>query len=495
LGQQYETTNIHVRAILPDGTTPKIGTFAMNAPLCVLLPVGSSRPTGAGFIGDSSSSGQVLLRDKPFEFSVPVGANVLLVMSNFADYSDASTAAWHSFSAGGGYLTLTAQQPRKSEIKRQQDVYIAPPYTFVPEKENDEIVLQLEKATFVTGTLRYANGEPAIGEGIGVKQFVPAIRGADIPSVRERSVVHVIASTDANGNFELPLWSGEFTLFAGGTLWSEHVTKTFFVEQGKPIEVDLTIPTPLRINVVMPDGSPAGNFRLCQLTTYSPVWNKTSPPEVSFTMLYESRSWATQMWAKEEGGRGLAFVVQEYPIAMNLCTDYENYVTVMTEDNEFGIVRKLDPELMGKELTLTLRPTIAGTVKLIDESKNPIAEQEVSIRMRFLKPERNGGYLEKHAYYAQALCFRTDAEGQGHFKVPIFEGVDDSISLFFQQGGGEQWIAFAHGDRFPGRTLRGWLGGVNYNGKRYSRAGEWFKPFRPDPQGQPFDLGVMEIER
>jgi len=69
------------------------------------------------------------------------------------------------------------------------------------------------------------------------------------------------------------------------------------------------------------------------------------------------------------------------------------------------------------------------------------------------------------------------------FKVPVFEGIDDTIWLCFRRGESD-W-----GNASGGSTSRGgsWF--------RHSRADERFRHFRPPADGEPFDLGVMEIER
>jgi hypothetical protein len=313
-------------------------------------------------------------------------------------------------------------------------------------------------------------------------------------------------SSDENGDFVIPLWSGEFTLFAGGTQWSDNVTKTINVEQGKPLHVDMTLPTPLRVNVVMPDGTPAGNFRLCHMTVYHSILRNRSanrPTDVSFNMLYESRDWAMRAWDYRDGDPEWApkFVAQKRPIVLHLSPD-ANYVTVMTEDNEYGLVRKIEPDMMGKELTLTLRPTIPGTIKLFatgfhykkDYAGEFVAEQDVSLRLRFLKFERNGNYREHSGYIAHNLCFQTDAEGRLNFKVPVLEGVDDTLGFYFEKSlAGRE----THGTEARG-NYNNWgrprWGKIDHNGRLYSQWGEWFKQFRPPSDGAAFDLGEWEVE-
>jgi len=291
-------------------------------------------------------------------------------------------------------------------------------------------------------------------------------------------------STDTEGNFDLRLWTGEFTLAATtfGTWWEEPVTQKIVVEQGKPLEVELTLPTPLRINVVMPDGEPAGNFRLTHLAAYRPLWAQAGRPisEVSIITIYEARRF----------GDRRPFVVPERPIVVRLCNE-ENFVAVMTECNGYGIVRKIESELRGQELTLMLRPTIAGTVKLVDPSQNPVANQDISIAMRIMKVERNGDFAQWDSAFASNLWFRTDTDGRLDFKVPLFEGIDDTIWLFFRKG---NWS----GSGGSGSTRRSgnFLGVlVNWLSGDLRRANERFRHFRPPADGERFDLGVMEMER
>ena len=442
-----EEVKIRGTVLMPDGTPPKECYVSMYATVYHYRKEFYGITAGRG----GSSGGHRLTNGEPFEFNVPVDSNVLLI---------ASTS--ESFNVGFGlqHIRRGAEKP---------EIYVAQPYTFSAEKENEEIVLQLEEATPVTGKLFYDNGDPAIRETISVTQFVPAARGADIPRVKNDSVAGASAITDENGDFEFQLWYGEFTLSAGGMPWVSPVTKTIHVEQGKPVETELAIPTPLRINVVMPDGSPAGNFRLCQLAIYRPV-NQVGKyiPETWSSVLYDARRWDDDP----------PFVVPEHPIAMNLCRE-ENYVTVMTEDNEYGIVRKLKPELMGQELTLTLRPTIDGTVQLSNA-----VNQDVSILVRIMKLERNGDYTLKSREFGPKLNFRTDAEGRVNFKVPVFEGIEDSVWLCFKRGSSSLGGSASHGEA---HRLGSWF--------RHSKAEERFKQFRPPADGKPFDLGVTEVGR
>jgi len=457
-----EKVKIHGRVVMPDGTPPKECYVAMTS--SVFFTDSSIFSPFKNFCGSSGSNGDQRLDDgKPFEFEVHVGSNVLLTTGT----TDGLVVGNYGRHFRGG-----TEGP---------EVFVAQPYAFLAGKKNDEIVLQLEKATLVTGKLRYDNGGPAFKERIGASQFVPAARGADIPRVRNSSVAGSGAIANENGDFEFHLWPGEFTLSAGGTPWAEPVTKTIFVEQGKPLEIDLTIPTPLRINVVMPDGSAAGNFWMRQLTAYRPLWNQTGKfyPEVLIQTLYEVRRY----WDSKPEGPD--FVVPDRPIVMNLCRE-ENYVTVMTEDNEYGIVQKIGPELMGQELTLTLRPTVSGTVKLLDTTKRPIAEQEVSVLIRIIKIERNGDYVVRTGPLGQNLHFRTDTEGRLDFKVPQFVGDGDSIMFCFEKGRNT-------GDGSSGQMSRS--GSWFRRSDTEERFKEQYKMFRPVTNGQPFDLGTMEVER
>lgn len=487
--EDYKYTTIHGRVLLSGDPVPG---------LCCYLPYSYAPTIRRSFFPwgkrsqnwHSTCDGGILLDGEPLEFKALVGSNVLLMVKAHPEIVQFEprprrVSSWGSsgndFWVGGpphkDLGTLPHYTPSMAEesgiivIKEEKyDTFFTKPYTFFAEKKNDEIELHLEKATPITGKVRYANGEPAAGVGIGAKQFVPPARGADIPELREHPIVGVTTFADENGDFELQVWSGKFTLFTGGTEWSEHVTKTIFVESGKPVEADVTIPTPLRIHIVKPDGSPAGNFQYSQLTVHGRAsWNETTGTFIPHVKIRTYNHFGKMQ--------------PEHPIAMNLNDKdsyAENYIAVMTADNEFGIVRKLEPELMEQELTLSLRPTIAGTVRLIDKSKRPVANQDVTVWMRMIKMDNSNSYVEQSANFARKLWFRTDAEDRGHFKVPVFEEVSDTVSLFFN-GGADQ-----RKSSLPLWTT-GWL--------RNSCVEDKFKMFRPPADGKPFDLGVMEIER
>ncbi|MCL2709911.1 MAG: carboxypeptidase-like regulatory domain-containing protein [Planctomycetaceae bacterium] len=455
-----EKVKIPGKVVLPDGTAPE---------QCDLTAIVTTPPRSSGFPfyqtsgGGRRMQGNKLRQGEPFEVEASVGADVLLMAGTAHGFSTHSGPGIPYFSTG--FSSGVRVYP--------QDVYVSEPYQFSAAKENEDIVLRLEKATPVTGKLRYDDGTPAIGVAVSAWQPTPSTR-ADNPRARNDSLIGTSESTDADGNFDLRLWTGEFTLATGGMPWMEPVTQKIVVEQGKPIEVELTLPTPLRVNVVMPDGEPAGNFRLSHLAAYRPVNQPGSRYlDVEFMILYNARNWRND--------RPTQRIVPERPIAINLCRE-ENYVAVMTEDNEFGIVRKLEPELMGQELTLTLKPTIEGTVKLTDGSKRLVATQEVSILMRIMKQERNGDYAESYRSFAPSLWFFTDSEGRMDFKVPVFEGIDDSVWLYFQHGKNEWNSGGGSSTSRSGSFFRN------------SRADERFKQFRPPADGKAFDLGVMEME-
>jgi len=429
--------------VMPDGTAPQecyvnVSSMAHHCDDRSYFFLSPRRATGY----HASNSGRRLDNGEPFEFNVPIGSNILL-------------------KAGTPFEFAAGTSVRGTSRTKEQEVFVAQPYTFYVMEKKEDIVLQLEKATPVTGTLRYANGDPVIGRDISAVQFIPAARGADIPSVRNNSMTGVSALTNEHGEFEFQLWSGEFTLSVGTIPWSEPVTKTIFVEQGKPLEVDMEIPTALRINVVMPDGSPAEDYQLCQLMAYQPFRGSGSMPAVDIKQIHPPFSFA-----------------HEDPIMTYLCPG-ENYVIATTNDNEFGIVRKLEPELIGKELTLTLRPTVSGTVTLTDQSGSILANHEAAIRIRIMKTGGGDNYVQSTEDIGAIYLFRTDAEGRLDFKVPVFEGISDSVWLCFQRksggGGGGQWGQWS------------WWGSSSLD-RRFSN-------FRPPADGAVFDLGTMVIEQ
>ena len=100
-----------------------------------------------------------------------------------------------------------------------------------------------------------------------------------------------------------------------------------------------------------------------------------------------------------------------------------------------------------------------------------------------MKMERNGDFTCRSAEFGQRHWAQTDAEGRLNFKVPVLEGTGDTISFYFVRGG------YLSNNHPGGRTSRSgsWF--------RHSQVNDRFRMFRPDASGQPFDLGVMEVER
>ena len=446
---QYASTIVRGKVLMPDGTAPKKSIVTGRY-------YSFCRDSGPSFFrrisGSTGGYNDVWPSDgEPFELKMIVGSNAVLAASTSNQYGCVNNRDVNS----------------QAEVP---DVYVSRPYAFSPEKDNEEIILQLEPATPLVGRIFYENGEPAAETGIAAVHYVPAAKGADIPRIQNESTVSLNAITNDKGEFSFSVFPGEFTLCAAGTAWSQSITKKVFVEQGQKTEADLVIPTPLRITVLMPDGSPASNFRAIHLASYYHYLYPNGAIDVSIENLYQSKNWSDDP----------EIVFPKRPIPMSL-SNADNYIAIMTDDNEWGIVQKIEPEMRGKELTITLRPTISGTAEILEfKTKKPLVMSDVTLMLRVMKTEYNGSYTERSGCCGTQLVFQTDENGNLNFKMPQFADEYEDISFHFERGNsttGGGGSTARHTGWFPGKPDRD------------------FQCLRPDPNGQPLQLGKVALER
>ena len=392
--------------------------------------------------GGNSGSGKIN-DDGVYEFEDFVGSNTII---------QASTS-WHVLFSESVIRRMAENNHRISGF------YVSKPYTFSPKENNEVITIQLEEPTFLYGVLRYDNGDPAVKVNVGIVQYVKPPFGDDIPSVRNNSTVNSGMITNQNGEFCIPLWPGEFTVFAGGTLWSEPITQKINLIKGKDLETELVIPTPLRLKVILPDGSDAEKPMILHLTNYVPYWRKGAigPLDVQATGVFDWTSDQHYSVKPNEPGDPYCFYL----------SSGDNYVAVLTLDKEYGIVQKIDANMNGKEMTITLKPTVSA------ELNHDTAEY--SLCTRIVKTEYNGDYTRKDASFGWDLIYKTDENGKTECKVPVFADDYPDVSLFLIRGqsgfgnGGSETARI--GGMFPRKPLRE------------------FKGFRP-MEGKPFTLVV-----
>lgn len=447
--------NVPVRGkvVLPDGSSPEECYVSFHSRSYHKRDdfIHGKRCLGTG--GNSGS--KHLESGERFDFQAEPGSNCIL------------TAMTHVRGSSFGNSIST----RAGGYESRDEVFVATPYSFAPAAGDEEIVLQLEPAIFLTGTLRYENGDPAPQTNVSATYFYEAARGADIPTVQNESQVGSGASTDDEGKFEIPLWPGEFVITAGGTRWSQPVTKIVQVRRGEKTRVELTIPTPLRLTVEVPEECVTQDFVLTHLGSYAPSWSQHSTwREVFFDRIYNVYYWDEKCPPP----------MPKQPFAVSLSPD-KNYVAVMTGDNRYGIVQQVAPEMMGREMTLELKPTLPGKARILShKDRKPLANEYVTVNLRVMHLERNGSYTLQSGPFGRSLSFQTDAEGNLEFLVPAFMGEFDKLFLCFEKGKG--------GSGTHGETHRiANLFPQNLTGN--------FRNFQPSPDAKTLDLGDVELER
>ncbi len=442
-------TLLYGQVFLPDGTAPKECYVHMGGNIYYrdrYFPFYRFASGYSGYSGETQTD-----NDGRFELEGRVGANTIL---------QACTSRHHS---------PESSQYTKEDL-RVPEVYLSRPNAISPQENNDEITLHLEPTTFLSGNLRYENGEPAPKQKVGVIHQVEPAFGADIPTVRNHSAINTGTVTNKSGQFLMPLWPGEFTLCAGGSPWSEPVMKKIVLDPKNEQDFDLTIPTPLRLTSVKPDGTPLNSFCVVQLTKYIPFWRKGScgPLDVNIATLHDT---TIAPWDHDP------IDFDPNPVPVDLCPQ-DNYLVVLDNDKAFGIVKRIDPKWMGEGKTLTLRPTIPCKAKLVHKNGEPVVNADVTLFVQIVSYEFNGSYMRRDNAIGSNAYFKTKEDGSIEFQTPAFEEPYDDISFYFETGK------------------------ANGGGGETHRTGGWFprKPLKEFPGfrptgSEPLDLGTITVER
>ncbi|MGL6194298.1 MAG: M56 family metallopeptidase [Thermoguttaceae bacterium] len=383
-----------------------------------------------------------------------------------------ATAGSNAFIIAGTSETINSRAHVIYGDHDRPKMYVSPPLSLSPqENNNEEIVLQLEEATLLTGKILYANGEPAAQESVGVVQYVKPVHGANIPSVQNMSYIKYDVTTTSSGRFTFPLWAGNFTVFTGGTPWSEPITQNVTLEKGKTEYIEFIFPTTLSVRFEKEDGSEIDGLNVKHLVQYVPSWSKSSshPIDTEIIDIFDS-SYDTIVRGEK----------QKLPdsFMINLCPK-DNYIVAITNDNEYGIMQRIDSGMMDKEHTIKLLPTVSGTAKLTDATGKPLRNQEVSIMLRNMAVERNGDFSMKDTSLSKCTTINTDKDGVLEFKVPIQSDNSKGVTFFFEKGdqNGCGGLTYRPGNWFISNTY--WK---KYNG------------FSPPTTSKSLDLGEMQVE-
>ena len=380
------------KVLMPDGTPASHGAIFGKS----ILYTHTSFLGFSQYNGNHGSSGWTYVEDDTgtFECKADEGSNLLLA------------AVYEIDAVGGSSFFMNAANFEKHRL-------IAPPAVFVPKENMPEIVLQYEEGQLVEGTVTFDDGRPAVNQDLLVHQYVTPAIGADIPDVQKEMVVSRGTRIGEDGKFSLYLLPGEYTFVTGHTFQYEQREQKVTIERGKENRFALTSPSPIHVRFELEDGTSPENINVMHVGAY--VFNGQDWPN---TFLYS-------VFDKEENEKfGLTFqpgdAISVYPTEMN------NYLIVTTYDNEYGLVEKITPQMRGKEITLTLRPTIKVT-----EKKSPSQKYIRKWEYRYISPKL---YAFQYGVEGKNHVFESDENGQLTYAVPVYAGDYKDLFFFLETG-------------------------------------------------------------
>lgn len=385
------------KVLMPDGTPAKRGVVSMTS----LLYISNNSMGWHSVKGHNHSQGGMTYVDDTggFEFHLEEGSNTIL--SAVCDTYGGSSAA----------AVFLSSDPKR--LDRQK--LIAPPVAFVPRENGPEIVLQYEEGVFVEGTVTFDDGTPAVNQSLTVQQYVTPALGADIPAVQEKMVFTTTTRIGEDGKFALYLLPGEYTFVTSDFPVQEERRQNVVIERDKENRFALTAPSPIHVRFELKDGTLPEGLNVMHAGAYLYQGRKDSLNTFLFAV-FDSENNENFDRVKYQPGDAIAV----HP------TDMDNYLIVTTYDNEYGLVEKITPQMRGKEITLTLRPTIKVT-----EQKDASQKYTREWEFQYFDAKR---YSIQRGVYGKNHVFTSDENGRLTYAVPVYAGDYKGLFFFLERG-------------------------------------------------------------
>lgn len=326
--------------------------------------------------------------------------------------------------------------------------------------ETPEPVLTLAEGTPVHGKIRYKNGESATERRIDLSfpyTITAERRGQGATKTTQVLSVNIIGYTNEQGEYRFYAPKGLASIKPWDlNSWEAAQSREIAVKKGQAVALDdFVLETPLRVRVLLADGTPLKNRRSIRSQhTFTP--RKT-----------DGQPMTEQLYETDENGVFAFFPSPGF-----------NAVTIDTEDHTQGIVQKIDPENAAGELEIRLRPCREIRMRLIDkETKKAIVGEKVGCGLNFQVEwttsqgtptisSSNMGF----GNYGNAI---SNADGNVTLRVPVFSEEMKELSY-------RVWL--------PEKNMKPMADGTLYDAGRYHR-------IRPTASGEPLDLGIFELGR
>ena len=229
-----------------------------------------------------------------------------------------------------------------------QRQFVAKPIVVVPYENMESLTITLEEGIPVRGKLMYDNGTPASERGLTFEQQFEPILGADIQEMRDSLRMSRSASSNENGEYEIFLLPGEYTVFHRGFGGQPRKETLTIARTDTEKQLDWTLPTPIFVET----------FTEVELTN-------TSPRNTSYVLAEEGRG------AHSFSGARLDSFVLE-PVTA------DSTLFIADLDNKVGTIETITPAMTGETVRFELKPMATITVTLVDGNGNPLVGKRVS---------------------------------------------------------------------------------------------------------------------
>jgi hypothetical protein len=314
-----------------------------------------------------------------------------------------------------GGNTVVAVYPTSTDEKiaiNPNKHLVAKPVVFVPREDMQPLKIQLEEGIPLRGKVLYENGKPAAERHFNLEQEIEPPLGADIKEMKERFRTSRSVHFNDNGEYEVFLLPGDYTILTDSNTRKEPLT---IAKTDKEKHLDLTMPTPIFVEVENEDGS--------------------APEEVTYSFV----SKGSISGPSKKGG---SFVLPPYHVS-----DTENgFLYLISKDRKGGTLETTTPDMLGKTVRFKLKPACPVTVSLIGADGRPAAGERVYLR---LSVERQSGMT----HVSQSLLVdmaTTNAEGEA--LLYLAPGENMTVVLQLPAGGPQdevkQTINLAPGTKF-----------------------------------------------
>ena len=397
LPQETPLLDIHGRVFMPDGSPADFRHCGIH-----FTTVKNNATTkGHGF--NTSRSGNELENGTfRLQYATIPGAGVMVMI----------------YPSGGWY------QDEPEKINRR---FVSKPVMFIASENMEPVNITLEEGVPLRGKVTYKNGMPVAKHQLTLTQrikrtsilMMPFERPADAsPELNARLdeyeqmgaylFVTRYCYTNDEGEYEIFLLPGEYSVEA--TLAEQrydmrNLKQAFTITQtDKDKRHDLTLPTPIFVEVENEDGSQMGR--------------------VSYLLIHQGRTHGSgNVFNRQPAGESKgSFVLDPITSESGLLYLFDD-IGMPGKDKKYGTIETITPEMAGQTVQFKLKAPASVAVTLVEANGKPLANEKVNMVLQFRSPV----YHSTHLRITDSAT--TDAEGKAVLRVVPGKNIATEIQL------------------------------------------------------------------